>query len=126
MKQTDNWEGFMFPKPKRRKRRKTHKGSIKRSCKGRCFLCQYLYGDRSYKYTEEHHVLFGGGARDISEAEGLKADLCLEHHREGPEAVHNSQENRELLCRLFQEEYEKTHSREEWMQISWKNYREDE
>ena len=57
-----------------------------------------------------------------SEAEGLKVDLCLDHHRAGPEAVHNNQEMRELLCRIVQEEYEKSHTREEWMEISRKNY----
>lgn len=48
---------------------------------------------------------------------------CRKHHREGPEAVHNCRSNRELLCMIFQEEFEKTHSHEEWMQIAGKNYR---
>lgn len=52
----------------------------------------------------------------------MKVYLCPEHHREGQQAVHNSREIRELLCRLAQEEYEQTHTRDEWMQISGKNY----
>ncbi|MCI6467045.1 MAG: hypothetical protein MSA90_16460 [Faecalicatena sp.] len=114
--------GLMFPKEKRKKRKKLHKESILKTGKGTCYLCARLNNDYRYKYTEEHHVLFGSGLRSTSEAEGLKVDLCLDHHRIGPEAVHNSRETRELLCGIAQEEYEKTHTHMEWMQISKKNY----
>lgn len=114
--------GLLFPKPKRKKKRKRHKSSILKTEKHTCYLCVHLNNDYGYKQTEEHHVLFGSGMRANSEAEGLKVDLCLNHHRIGPEAVHNNQEIRETLCRIAQEEYEKDHTREEWMQISKKNY----
>lgn len=52
----------------------------------------------------------------------MKVYLCLEHHREGQQAVHNNREIREMLCRLAQEEYEQNHTRDEWMRISGKNY----
>ncbi|WP_289290394.1 hypothetical protein [Sporofaciens musculi] len=113
--------GLMFPKPKRKKKRKKHKESIENTKRGECFLCA-MVGDRSWKQTEEHHVLFGSGKRKISEAEGLKVNLCIPHHRTGEKAVHNCRETRELLCRIFQEEYEKNHTREEWMAIAGKNY----
>lgn len=113
--------GLMIPKKTHKKRRKKHAQSIVNTKCGVCFLCA-LEGDRSRKVTEVHHVLFGSGLRSISEAEGLKVDLCIPHHRIGPEAVHNSRETRERLCRIFQKEYEKTHTREEWMGISGKNY----
>ena len=114
--------GLLFPKPKRKKKRKKHKESIVNTKRGECFLCA-IAGDKSQKQTEEHHVLFGSGARQVSEAEGLKVHLCIPHHRTGPRAVHNCRETRELLCRICQEEYEKTHSRKEWMAIAGKNYR---
>jgi len=114
--------GLTIPKPQWKKKRKRHKQSILNTEKGTCFLCARLHNDHRQKYTEDHHILFGSGQRDISEAEGLKVDLCLDHHRAGPEAVHNNQEMRELLCRIVQEEYEKSHTREECMEISRKNY----
>lgn len=113
---------LMFPKPRRQKKKKIHKKSILKTGKGTCYLCARLKNDYRYKSTEEHHVLFGSGMRENSEAEGLKVDLCLDHHRIGPEAVHNSRETREMLCRIAQAEYEQTHTRREWMQISKKNY----
>lgn len=71
-------------------------------------------------------MLFGSGQRKISEENGLKVYLCLKHHRVGPEAVHNNQKNRELLCKIFQAEFEKTHTREEWLSFAKKNYLEEE
>lgn len=38
------------------------------------------------------------------------------------QAVHNSREMRELLCKIAQTEFEKTHTRKEWEQIARKNY----
>lgn len=117
--------GLMFPKPQRKKKRKVHKKSILKTEKHVCYLCARLYNDYGYKYTEEHHVLYGAGQRQQAEEEGLKADLCIYHHREGPQAVHNNRAMRELLCRIAQREYEKTHSHEEWMEKFRKNYLED-
>ena len=117
-----DYTGMAFPKVRKKKKRKKHKQSILRTQKGVCYLCARLNGDFWFKQTEEHHILFGSGRRPIAEAEGLKVDLCIDHHRTGPKAVHNGRENRELLCRIAQEEYEQTHTREEWMKIAGKNY----
>ena len=111
-----------FPKPGKRKKRKKHKKSILRTQKGICYLCARLSDDYSEKITEEHHILFGSGRRELAEAEGLKVYLCIPHHRTGQQAVHNCRETRELLCRIAQEEYEQTHTHEEWMRIAGKNY----
>mgnify|MGYP000455510323 FL=1 len=86
-----------FPKLVSKKKRKSHKKSILKSRKGVCYLCLILYDDSSKQYTEEHHIMFGSGQRELSEADGLKVDLCRNHHKEGPEAVHNNRETRELL-----------------------------
>lgn len=114
---------LMYPKPKRKKRRKKHPASILPGQKGICLLCARLYGDYTEKYTEVHHVFFGSGRRDISEQNGFTCNLCMAHHREGPEAVHGrTKKYREYLCRIFQEEYEKTHTREEFMELIGKDY----
>lgn len=114
----------MFPKPQKRKKRKKHKKSILQHKEDRrCYLCMLLDNDYSYKWNlEEHHVIFGNG-HAFAEAEGLKVNLCVEkHHRIGPAAVHNNQNNAELLMRIAQKEWEKTHSHEEWMLQAGKNY----
>lgn len=113
---------MLFPK-KSYKKRKKHKKSILQSKEDRrCVLCMLLDGDYNEKaYLEEHHVLFGN-AHAFAEAEGLKVNLCLEHHRTGVAAVHNNQENAELLMKIAQERWEKTHTHEEWMLHVGKNY----
>ena len=117
-----DYSDMAFPKTKKKKKRKKHKKSILKTEKGMCYLCANLQGDYRQQYTEEHHILYGSGLRTKSEAEGLKVYLCELHHKSGPEAVHNCRETRELLCRTAQKEFEKTHTRKEWMQISKKNY----
>lgn len=110
-----------YPKEKQTKKRKRHKESIIQKKDGRCLLCR-MAGDESTKYVEEHHV-FGGPRRAISEAEGLKVYLCVEHHREGKKAAHGCRETREMLQRIAQEAWEERGTREEWMRLMGKNYR---
>lgn len=117
-----DYTGMAFPKPGKRKKQKKHKKSILRTRKGVCYLCARLNDDYSEKVTEEHHILFGSGRRGLAEAEGIKVDLCIDHHRTGQQAVHNCRETRELLCRIAQEEYEQTHTHDEWMRLAGKNY----
>lgn len=106
------------------KRRQRHKESILQKKDGHCYLCM-MGGDFGIRWTEEHHI-FGGPRRRISEAEGLKVYLCPEHHRTGPAAVHRNAETRKKLQEIAQAQWEKDHSREEWMRMMGKNYREDE
>lgn len=117
-----DYTGMAFPKPGKRKKKKKHKKSILRTQKDVCYLCARLNDDYSKKVTEEHHILFGSGRRELAEAEGIKVDLCIPHHRTGQQAAHNCRETRELLCRIAQEEYEQTHTHGEWMQIAGKKY----
>ncbi len=117
---------LMFPKAARRKKRKRHKGSILHCKDGTCYLCMKLRGDcRVHPVVHEHHV-YGGANRAISEAEGLKVYLCLEHHVDGPEAVHNNQGNMRVLQRDAQRKYEETHGREEFMRLIGRNYLEED
>ena len=112
---------LMFPKPTKKKKRKSHPKPIIDTCKGECFLCK-LQGRPYKKYTEEHHVFYGGGLRDVSEQNGFKVYLCPDCHKNAPYAVHNSRETRVLLCRIVQKKYEETHTREEFTVLIGKNY----
>lgn len=116
------YEGLALPKRTRRKKKQKHKESILPGMKGICFLCSLKDDNYSWQYTEEHHVFFGSGLRKVSEEKGFKVDLCKKHHGESKEGVHGSRAVRISLCKIFQEEYEKTHTHEEWMEIVGKNY----
>ena len=66
-----DYSDMAFPKLACKKKRKSHRKSILKSRKGVCYLCLILYDDPSKKYTEEHHIMFGSGQRELSEADGL-------------------------------------------------------
>ena len=61
---SNEYEGFLFPKPKRQKKRKQHGKNVINTKAGVCFLCA-MEGDHSIKPTERHHVLYGNGLREI-------------------------------------------------------------
>ena len=111
----------MIEKYRKKKKRKKHTASILHRREGTRFLCA-LHGDyRYHKVLHEHHI-FCGANRPISEAEGLKVYLCIPHHVDGQEAVHNNADNMRLLRRVGQRAYEKTHTREEFVEKFGKNY----
>lgn len=88
----------------------------------RCYLCMLLNNDyRIHSVTEEHHVLFGD-IKWISDAYGLRVNLCIEHHRTGEEAVHNNRESAEVLMRLAQQVFTEEYPDLDWMEIVGKNY----
>lgn len=115
---------LLFPKQGRKKKRRKHMKSIIQEKDGTCYLCEKLHGDIRWKYTEEHHVYFGPGQRAISEANGFKVYLCREHHEHdgGPEAVHRNHETCMLIQQDVQRQFERNHSREEFMALIGKNY----
>lgn len=118
-------DGMMFPKRVQKKRRKKHKASILHDKDGTCYLCMKLNHDnRRHPLVHEHHI-YGGALRPVSEAEGFKAYLCMAHHIDGPEAVHNNQGNMRFLQRECQRKYEETHTRQQFMNLINKNYMED-
>lgn len=90
------------------------------SCK-QCYLCMLLEGDYREKIVEDHHIYFGSNRRN-SEIHGFKVNLCIHHHREGKEAVHQNRENDLILKKVCQQEYEKTHTREDFVRIIGKSY----
>lgn len=73
--------------------------------------------------TLERHHIFQGAYRKKSEQYGFVVDLCHDHHNEPPDGVHHNKENRLLLRRIAQEEYEKNiGTREEFMRTFGRNY----
>lgn len=111
-----------YPKQPAKRKRKKHKESILQIRDGTCYLCVKLEGDWSVKRGLQEHHIFGGPNRSLSEAEGLKVWLCMRHHTEGPEAVHNNAANMNILKRDGQRAYERTHTRDEFMHLIGKNY----
>lgn len=105
-----------------KKRVKKQKSILQdQSCK-QCYLCMLQDGDYREKLVEDHHIYFGKPNRQKSEINGFKVNLCLRHHRDGKEAVHNNRENDLILKKLCQQEYEKTHTREDFVRIIGKSY----
>lgn len=120
-------EKLKFQKITGRKKRKTHKPSILQQQDGTCYLCARLHNDhRIYKYQEEHHIFPGNPGRQISEAQGFKVYLCIDHHRTGPEAVHTNRKVARLLQQDAQRAFEQTGSRARFMELIGRNYLEDE
>ena len=119
-------DGLLYPKIVKKKKRKVHKKSILQEKDGRCYLCMILNNDhRIHRITHEHHI-YGGPLRDISEAEGFKVHLCVNHHEFAKEAVHENHENLRLLQRICQRKYEETHTRQQFMELIGRNYLEAE
>ena len=117
-----------FPKQPTKKKRRQHPPSILQSDESYCYLCAHTLGDFSRKKTECHHIFPGTALRRISEENGFTVRLCRKHH-EGDEtgsefAVHRPDRNvySIALQRECQMEYEKTHSREEWMVLVGRSY----
>lgn len=117
--------GLLYPKTKAKKKKKHHKASILQDKDHTCYLCILLDGNHKlHRQLHEHHI-FGGPNRIHSEENGLKVYLCPDHHLTGKLAVHNCKETMELLHKIGQREFEKTHSREEFMEIFGRNYLDD-
>lgn len=92
----------------------------------RCFLCMLLENDhRNHSYTEEHHVLYGS-RKWISDAYGLRVNLCRKHHRQDNEALHDNHEYSELLKQEAQKAFIEAYPALDWMAIVGKNYLEVE
>ncbi len=118
---------MMYPKVKIRKKRKKHKQSILQDKEsGICYLCAKLKEDYGRKSPLHEHHVYGGVNRRISEENGFKVYLCLQHHVDGQEAVHNNIENMRIIQRDCQEEYEKTHTRQQFMKLVGRNYLDQE
>ena len=112
-----------YPKLQSKKKRRHHAESIMQVKDGRCWLCVRGFGDYTIHRTiHKHHAFFGQGLRRISEEHGFIVYLCPEHHTIGPKAVHRNQAVNRFVQAAVQREYEKTHTREEFMALIGRNY----
>lgn len=121
-KETMDQTGLLFPKTPAKKKKKRHKPSILQDKNHTCYLCILLNGDHHKHRTLHEHHIFGGPNRIHSEEEGLKVYLCPEHHLTGPAAVHRCQETQNILHQIGQQEFEQTHTREEFRKIFGRSY----
>lgn len=99
-------------------------GSILQSAynRGCCYLCMILERDFSEKPVLHKHHIFMGPLRRISEEQGFFVWLCPECHMTGPHAVHKDYHTCRQLQRLAQEEYERDHTREEFMDMIGRSF----
>lgn len=81
----------------------------------RCFVC----GATSKLHL--HHCISGYGNRQKSDKYGLTVWLCYAHHV-GKLGVHNNAALAERIKKTAQKEFEKTHSRNEFISQFGKNY----
>ena len=89
------------------------KNNPKPTVDDRCILCGKPYAHL--------HEVYGGKNRQNSIEHKLQVRLCLEHHT-GEEGVHNRPSLDVSLKQACQVDFEKTHTREEFMQIIGRNY----
>lgn len=84
----------------------------------KCYVTGREYG------LHKHHI-YGGGNRKISEREGFCVYLIPEYHNLPPLGVHYDHEFDMKLKRECQREYERHHTRAEFMALIGRNYLDD-
>lgn len=103
-----------------------HPPSILHRKDGTCYLCRKLDENYTiYQCVHEHHAFPGNPLRRISEEHGLKVYLCPAHHEFSKAAVHENYEYMRLIQQDCQREYEKTHTRQQFMHLIGRNFLED-
>ena len=115
-----------YPKPVRKKKRKVHKASILHQKDGTCYLCTKLNNDYRYHRVLHKHHIYLAANRDKSEANGFYVWLCVEHHETDNDSVHSKKEIKRILQRDCQIEYEKNHTRQQFMELIGRNYLDEE
>lgn len=72
-------------------------------------------------WVELHHVFFGTKDRKVSDKHGFTVWLCNKHHQ-GSYSPHKNRAFDLELKEMCQREFEKTHSRREFMELIGRNY----
>lgn len=98
------------------------KSIMHKRTEGTCYLCKKLYFDNSIKQGLQEHHVFGGPNRKLSEHFGLKTYLCIYHHTEGPEAVHNNADNMRKVQKDGQIAFEQKYPELNFRELFGKNY----
>lgn len=81
-----------------------------------CWVCGTTYN------LHKHHI-YGGGNRKTSDQNGFWVWLCAKHHNMSNAGVHFNKELDNTLKMVCQQEFERTHTRKEFMDRIGKNYR---
>ena len=84
----------------------------------------YITGDTNNLHRHHQHIYYGTGNRQISEDNGFWVWLRGDWHNQADYGVHgkNGHALDLQLKQICQAEYEKTHSREEFIKLIGKNY----
>lgn len=80
-----------------------------------CYLC---FGNEHYNEPLDMHEIYGGANRKISMENGFCIPLCRQHHA----LITRDNASSLILKQQCQREYEKTHSREDFMRLIGKNF----
>lgn len=81
----------------------------------RCYFCG--------RPTQAIHEVYFGKNRQISIHNGFCVGLCAWHHNlGGRDSVHENRQMDLKLKRIYQREYEKTHTREEFIRLIGRSY----
>ena len=89
--------------------------SILTKNKESCYLCEG-------RAECVHHIYYGSKQRAASDKNGFVVPLCNRCHNMGDNSVHFNPKKDLFLKQRCQKEFEKTHTREEFMRIIGKNY----
>ena len=81
----------------------------------RCYFC-------NQPRQAIHEVYFGTSNRQISIQNGFCVGLCNIHHNMSNNSVHHNREMDLILKRLYQKEYEKTHTRDDFIRLIGRSY----
>ena len=81
-----------------------------------CWFCH------TTQNLHHHEIYFGSANRKKSIQYGMQVWLCGPHHNMSGHSVHHDHNMDLKLKRWGQEQFEKEHSREEFMSIFHKNY----
>lgn len=82
----------------------------------KCMVCGKTTG------LHLHHVFYGYGNRQVSDKHGFVCWLCGKHHNLSNDGVHFNSELDLAIKKAFQREYEKSHSREDFMKLIGRSY----
>lgn len=91
-----------------------HRNSIITNDLEHCFIC-------GHSHAHIHHIFYGKNRRNADE-DGLIIGLCYYHHNGSDEGVHFNKPLDRALKELGQAEYEKTHTRQQFITRYNKSY----
>ena len=87
-----------------------------------CFICRVNHDVETTTGLHEHHIFGGVSRRRLSEKYDLKVYLCYRHHNFDNHSVHYLKALDLDLKRRAQQEFEKTHTSDEFIETLFKSY----